>query len=70
MISSGKGTISNFAVKVLESERVTVPAGDFVTWRLQLTMDRSHMVANVTRSEPNRVVRMSNGSLFEVRLVT
>ena len=70
MISSGKCTIFNFAVKVLQSERVTVPAGDFDTWRLQLTMDRSHMVANVTRSEPYRVVRMSNGWLFEVRLVT
>ena len=70
VISCGKGTISDFAVKVPESERVTLPAGDFDTWRVQLTMERSRMVANVTRSAPYRAVRMSNGSLFEVRLVT
>ena len=70
VISGSKGTIFDFAVKVLDSERVTVPAGDFGTWRVQLTMDRSHMVANVTRSAPYRVVRLSICSMLEVRLVT
>lgn len=69
VIASGKGTLSAFAVKVLDSERVTVPAGEFDTWRIQLTMDRSRMIANVTKSAPYRVVRMSNGPMFEVQLV-
>ena len=69
VLASGKGTVSNFAVKVLDSERVTVPAGDFDTWRVQLTMDRSRMAANVTKAAPYRVVRMSNGPIFEVQLV-
>lgn len=70
VISSSKGTIFDFAVKVLDSERVTVPAGDFGTWRDTLTMDRSHMVANVTRSAPYREARLSICSMLEVRLVT
>jgi hypothetical protein len=69
VLSSGKGTVSAYALRVLDSERVTVPAGKFDTWRVQLTMDRARMVANVTQSAPYRVVRMSNGPAFEMQLV-
>ncbi len=46
-----------------------MPVGDFDTWRVQLTMDRSCIIARNAMAAPFRWVRMSNGPLFEVQLV-
>jgi hypothetical protein len=69
VLSSGKGTVSQQRARVLGSERTTVPAGQFDTWRVELRADRSVMFVNITRSAPYRVVKMSNGPAFEMHLL-
>lgn len=69
VLASGKGTIAPFTLRALEQESVTVPAGTFDTWRVELQMDRAKVIANVTTAAPYRVVRMTNGPAFEMQLV-
>ena len=69
ILSSGKGTVSDVSVRTLGKEQVTVPAGQFETWRVELQMGVSRLVANITTAAPYRIVRMSNGPMFEMHLV-
>lgn len=69
VFSSGKGTVADYRLRVIGTETTVVPAGSFDTWRIELRLERSATIVNVTRSEPYRVVRMSNGPAFEVQLV-
>lgn len=69
VLASGKGTISPFILRALGRETVSVPAGQFETWRVELQMDRARVIANVTTEAPYRVVRISNGPAFEMQLV-
>lgn len=69
VLASGKGTVSQFTVRTLGKETVTVPAGQFDTWRVEVRMERSRMIANVTSAAPYRIVRLSNGPAFEMQLV-
>ena len=69
VFSSGKGTVADYRLRVLGTETTVVPGGSFDTWRIELRLERSATIVNVTRSEPYRVVRMSNGPAFEVQLV-
>ncbi|MES3036191.1 MAG: hypothetical protein V4813_19470 [Gemmatimonadota bacterium] len=69
VLASGKGTVADFTLRTLGKESVTVPAGQFDTWRVELQMERARMIANVTTAAPYRVVRMSNGPAFEMQLV-
>ncbi len=69
VFSSGKGTTSNQRITVTGTEHVTVPAGQFDTWRVELRAERSRMIANVTRTAPYRIVRMRNGPAFDVQLL-
>lgn len=69
VLLSGKGTADEFSTRVLGAEQVTVPAGQFDTWRVELRMSQSRMIANITTAAPYRIVRMSNGPMFEMQLV-
>jgi len=69
VLSSGKGTITEYAFRVVSTETVTVPAGRFDTWRVEQRAERNVMYVNVTRSAPYRIVRISNGSAFQMHLV-
>ena len=69
VLLSGKGTVTDFSVRTLGLEQVTIPAGQFDTWRVELQMGQARMVANVTTAAPYRIVRMSNGPAFEMQLI-
>jgi hypothetical protein len=69
VFSSGRGTTTNHRITVTGTEAITVPAGQFDTWRIEMRADRSLMIANVTRTAPYRLVRMQNGRAFEVLLL-
>ena len=69
VLLSGKGTVTDFSVRTLGLEHVTIPAGQFDTWRVELQMGQARMVANVTTAAPYRIVRMSNGPAFEMQLI-
>jgi hypothetical protein len=69
VLASGKGTIALQHLRVVGSEPVTVPAGQFDTWRVELRAERSATFVNVTKSAPYRIVRISNGPAFEMLLV-
>ena len=69
VLASGKGTVAEFSVRTLGTEQITVPAGQFDTWRVELQMAQGRMVANITTAAPYRIVRMSNGPTFEMQLV-
>ena len=70
VIASGKGTLSIYHVRVAGSDTVSVPAGHFETWRLELSAGETSIVAHVTRSAPFRIVRMQpQGAPFDIQLV-
>ena len=69
VLSSGKGTIAPQRLRVVASEPVTVPAGQFDTWRVELRAERSAAFVNITKSAPYRIVRISNGPAFEMLLL-
>ncbi|HYW49524.1 MAG TPA: DUF3108 domain-containing protein [Gemmatimonadaceae bacterium] len=69
VLSSGKGTVAQYTLRTLGSETITVPAGTFETWRVELVAENAAVTANVTKAAPYRVVRMQNGPAFEVQLV-
>lgn len=69
VFASGKGTVSDQKLRVLGSETVTVPAGQFDTWRVEMRAGRSVMFMHITKAAPYRVVKMSNGPAFEMHLI-
>lgn len=69
VLSSGKGTVSTFTAKATGTEAVTVPAGTFDAWRVELQMTNARVFAYVSTSAPYRIVKMSNGPAFEMVLV-
>lgn len=69
VLSSGKGTISQATLTTLAREQVTVPAGQFDAWKVQVALAGATIVAHVTAGAPYRVVRMQLGPAFEVQLV-
>jgi hypothetical protein len=69
MLTSGKGTIEPCRLAVLASDSVTVPAGTFDTWRVEMRMGRSTTLVDVTRQAPYRIVRIRNGPAFEMLLL-
>jgi hypothetical protein len=69
VFSSGRGTTASYRLTVSGAEQVTVPAGQFDTWRIEMRAERSLLIANVTRSAPYRIVRMRNGPAFDVQLL-
>ncbi len=68
VLASGKGTIAMQRLRVMSSESITVPAGQFVTWKVELRAERSAVIVYVTKAAPYRVVKMSNGPAFEMLL--
>ncbi len=69
VLSSGKGTIAQHRIRVMGVETVTVPAGQFDTWKIEMQAERSRVYAFVTRTAPYRVVKLSNGPAFEMLLL-
>ncbi|MCC6246121.1 MAG: DUF3108 domain-containing protein [Gemmatimonadaceae bacterium] len=69
VLSSGRGTITEYSFRVVGTESVTVPAGLFQTWRVEQRAQRSVTFVNVTTTPPYRIVRVSNGPVFEMLLV-
>lgn len=70
VLSSGKGTIAPFTATVTGQGTTTVPAGTFETWRITLDGGQYAVLAEVTRSAPYRVVRLSpRGSPMDIQLV-
>jgi hypothetical protein len=69
VLASGKGTTDIWSVRVLGQETITVPAGEFDTWKVEMQSGQSRSIVHVTRSAPYRMVRMQNGPAFEVVLV-
>ena len=69
VMASGKGTVAPQRLRVLGSELVTVPAGQFDAWRVELSAGRSTVLFFVTKRAPYRVVKMSNGPAFEMQLL-
>ncbi|MCC7055622.1 MAG: DUF3108 domain-containing protein [Gemmatimonadaceae bacterium] len=69
VLASGKGTVSLQRLRVTGRETVTVPAGTFDAWRVELTAERSRVLFFVSQQAPHRVVKMSNGPAFEMLLL-
>lgn len=69
VFSSGRGTITEYSFRVVGPESVTVPAGQFQTWRIEQRAQRSVTFVNVTTTQPYRIIRVSNGPVFEMLLV-
>ena len=69
VLASGKGTTENWTVSVLGRDTTTVPAGHFETWRVEMRSGQNRSTFHVTRTAPYRMVRMTNGPMFEVQLV-
>jgi hypothetical protein len=70
VIASGKGTLSIYRVRVVGADTVTVPAGHFGTWRIELTAESTSVVMHVSRAAPFRIVRMQpKGAPFDIQLV-
>jgi Protein of unknown function (DUF3108) len=69
VLSTGRGTIADYTFRVVGAESVTVPAGQFSTWRIEQRAQRSVTFVNVTQTAPYRIVRVSNGPVFEMLLV-
>jgi hypothetical protein len=69
MLTSGKGTIENTQLRVIAPDRVTVPAGTFDTWRVEMKMGRSTSLVDITRDAPYRIVRVRLGPQFEMQLL-
>ncbi|MBL0938454.1 MAG: hypothetical protein IBJ03_06155 [Gemmatimonadaceae bacterium] len=59
VISSGKGDVSTYRLRVIGADTTTVPMGHFNTWRAELEAERFAMVLHVTRDAPHRMVRIS-----------
>lgn len=68
-LTSGKGTIEQATMRAVSAETVSVPAGSFDVWRVELLMGRSKTLAFVTRQAPYRIVRIQLGPAFEMQLV-
>jgi hypothetical protein len=68
VLSSGKGVVELQQLRVTGSEAVTVPAGTFDTWRVELTAGRSRVVISVMKAAPYRVVQVMNGPAFVTQL--
>jgi zinc protease len=58
VFSSGEGVVKILTVKVAGVENVTVPAGTFPTYRLELSGLQLPVVMHVTRDLPRRLVRI------------
>jgi hypothetical protein len=71
VLSSGKGTVSEYRLRVLQADTVTVPAGHFDVWRIEQQAERSVVTLFVTRAAPYRLVRMQqNGTPLDIVLVS
>ncbi len=68
-ITSGKGIMERATLRVLGTDSVTVPAGTFDCWRVEMIMGRSRSNVYITRRAPYRVVRVQLGPAFEMQLV-
>jgi hypothetical protein len=69
MLTSGKGTIETTQLRVMGTDRTTVPAGTFDTWQVEMTMGRSRSQVFITRDAPYRIVRVRLGPQFEMQLL-
>lgn len=61
VVDAAQQTVS---LRVGEEETITVPAGTFETWRLQVRTGRATNVAWIEQDPPHRVVQWDSGSLF------
>jgi hypothetical protein len=68
-VTSGKGTIEQAALRVVSAESITVPAGTFDTWQVEMRMGQSRTLVSLTRQAPYRIVRIQLGPRFEMQLV-
>ncbi len=59
VFSSGEGASKIVTVKVTAVENVTVPAGTFPAYRLELTGMQLPVVMHVTQQSPRRLVRIA-----------
>lgn len=57
LFSTGEGTAKPYTFKVGTPESVTVPAGTFQAYRIEVTGSQSPFVIHVTTEAPRRVVR-------------
>lgn len=69
VLTSGKGTIVQYRLRVLGADTTTVPAGHFDTWRVEMSTESSTTGVHITRAAPYRVVRMQINPAFEMQLV-
>lgn len=58
------GAQQTVSLLVTETETITVPAGTFETWRLQVRTGRATNVAWIEQDAPHRVIQWDSGSLF------
>jgi hypothetical protein len=71
VFTSGKGTVVEYRLRVLQADTVTVPAGHFDVWRIEQQAERSTVTLFVTRAAPYRLVRMQqNGTPLDIVLVS
>ncbi len=70
VFASGEGVSRIFSVKVSGPESVTVPAGTFQAYRLDVTGGQAPLVIHVTTETPRRIVRLEPvGTPIVVELV-
>ncbi|AMW06085.1 hypothetical protein [Gemmatimonas phototrophica] len=71
VLTSGKGTVAEYRLRVLRADTVTVPAGHFDVWRIEQQAERSMVTLFVTRTAPYRLVRMQeSGMSLDIVLVS
>lgn len=58
VLTSGKGTIETYRMRVVGHDTLTVPAGTFDAWQVALTVGTVQVTMFVTRQAPYRIVRM------------
>jgi len=68
--SPATGLLDRVTVQVVKAESVTVPAGIFATWQVELDTGNSKSQAWIGRDAPNPLVKYvdgGNGGTFELR---
>jgi hypothetical protein len=61
VLSSGKGTVSMWTYEVKATEKVTVPAGTFDVFRVELSGSQQPSTLYITTTAPHRIVKNVGG---------
>lgn len=71
VLSSGKGTVAEYRLRVVRADTVTVPAGHFEVWRIEQQAANTMVTLFVTRVAPYQLVRLQqNGTPLDIVLVS